>query len=96
LAYILRSAGGSSQKQQQGPPPPPGKPTVTLSADPTTISGDEQTARLAWSSNNATSVTISPNVGTVGTSGSLDVLPADTTIYTATATGAGGTSDQSV
>ena len=87
-------AGASTQKQQdQGPPPPPAKPTVTLGPAGQVISGDEQTARLSWSSTNATSVTITPNIGAQPPSGALDVLPADTTTYTATATGPGGTSD---
>ena len=87
-------AGASSQKPpDQGPPPPPGKPTVTLGPPNQVISGDEQTARLSWSSTNATSVTITPIIGTQPPSGALDVLPSDTTTYTATATGPGGTSD---
>lgn len=87
-------AGAVTQKQQdQGPPPPPAKPTVTLGPPDQVISGDEQTARLSWSSTNATSVTITPNIGAQPPSGALDVLPFDTTTYTATATGPGGTSD---
>jgi phospholipase C len=64
-----------------------------LTADPTTISGDEQTAHLSWTSTNAIAVNIGPNIGAVSTSGALDVLPEDTTTFTATATGPGGTSD---
>ena len=64
-----------------------------MTADPTTISGDESSAHLAWTSTNATSVNIGPNIGAVGTSGALDVQPEDSTTFTATATGPGGTSD---
>ena len=88
----LTSCGsaGAKSKDHQGPP---AKPTVTLTADPTTISGDESSAHLAWTSTNATSVNIGPNIGPVDASGALDVQPADTTTFTATATGPGGTSD---
>jgi hypothetical protein len=46
-----------------------------------------QTATLTWTTTNATSVTISPGVGTVASSGSTTVTPAATVIYTLTASG---------
>jgi hypothetical protein len=46
-----------------------------------------QTATLTWTTSNATSVTISPGVGTVASSGSTTVTPVSTTIYTLTASG---------
>ena len=85
--------GGSQPPQNPGPPPPPAKPTVTLTADPLTISGDEQTSRLSWASTNATSINIQPLGTFTDASGAVDVGPTDTTTYTATATGPGGTSD---
>src|SRR3954469_17095648 len=85
-----KSSNNNDQGQQQGPP---GKPTVTLAANPTTISGDEASSHLSWTSTDAASVSIAP-LGTVtSTSGAIDVSPEDTTTYTATATGPGGTSD---
>jgi phospholipase C len=84
-----KSTNSNDQGQQQGPP---GKPTVTLSADPTTISGDEASSHLSWTSTNATSVSITPIGAVTSTNGAIDVSPEDTTTYTATATGPGGTS----
>ena len=60
-------------------------PTVTLSASPASItSGDAST--LTWSSTNATTVSITPDIGTVAASGTRSVSPTSTTTYTATAT----------
>jgi peptidoglycan-associated lipoprotein len=71
------------------PAPPPAQPTVTLSADPTSIDkGGSST--LSWSSTNATQLTIAPDVGTVSAQGSTKVSPADSTDYTVTANGPGG------
>jgi peptidoglycan-associated lipoprotein len=73
----------------QTPPPAPAQPTVTLSADPTSINkGDSST--LSWTSTNATQLNISPEVGTVTAEGSTKVSPADSTTYTVTASGPGG------
>jgi phospholipase C len=85
-----KSQNNNEQDQQQGPP---AKPTVTLTANPTTISGDEASSHLSWTSTNATSVNITPVGAVSSTSGAIDVSPEDTTTYTATATGPGGTSD---
>src|SRR3954467_4694635 len=85
-----KSSNNNDQGQQQGPPQ---KPTLTFDANPKIISGDESSSHLSWSSTNATSVTITPNLNAQPPSGALDVLPEDTTTYTATATGPGGTSD---
>lgn len=49
-----------------------------------------QTATLTWTTSNASSVTITPDVGAVGTSGSTTVSPGRTTTYTLTATGNSG------
>ena len=54
-----------------------------------------QTATLSWSTTNATSVTISPSVGTVAASGSTTVTPATSTTYTLTARGSSGRSETS-
>src|SRR5258706_11843429 len=76
------------------PAPPPAQPTVTLSADPTSISkGDSST--LSWTSTNATQLTIAPEVGTVTAEGSTKVTPADSTTYTITASGPGGSANSS-
>lgn len=44
-----------------------------------------QAATLTWTTSNASTVTITPGVGTVGTSGSTTVSPGATTTYTLTA-----------
>ncbi|HWW17068.1 MAG TPA: peptidoglycan-associated lipoprotein Pal [Candidatus Saccharimonadales bacterium] len=94
LATIF--AGGCKKKPVATTPPPPApveqpkpQPTVTLSADPTSINkGDSST--LSWSSTNATQLTIAPEVGTVTAEGSTKVTPSDSTTYTITASGPGG------
>jgi hypothetical protein len=62
---------------------------LRFAASPTSISpGGKST--LSWSTNGATSVSITPNVGNVTPNGSVDVSPSTTTTYTLTATGANG------
>src|SRR5712671_2360235 len=54
--------------KQEAPAPAPAQPTVTLSADPTSVNkGDAST--LSWTSTNSTQLTIAPEVGTVTASG---------------------------
>jgi peptidoglycan-associated lipoprotein len=72
------------------PPPPPPAPTVTLTAEPSTIDKG-QSVTLSWSSQNATDLDLEPGVGKVQASGSSSVTPQDSTTYTLTATGPGGT-----
>jgi peptidoglycan-associated lipoprotein len=91
--------GGCKKKPiAQTPPPPPPveqpkpQPTVTLSADPTSVNkGDSST--LSWTSTNATQLTIAPEVGTVTAEGSTKVTPLDSTTYTITASGPGGSAN---
>jgi hypothetical protein len=51
-----------------------------------------ETVVLTWTTTNATSVTISPGVGTVAASGSTTVTPSASTTYTITASGQSGSS----
>jgi hypothetical protein len=75
--------------------PDPG-PTVSLSANPTTINAGQSTT-LAWSSTNATSCTASGGWGGAQPlAGELIVLTASTATYTLTCTGAGGSTARSV
>jgi peptidoglycan-associated lipoprotein len=83
------------QKPVEPPPPPPARPTVTLQANPTSLNKGEATT-LSWSSTNATQLTISPEVGAVAPEGSTKVTPGDSTTYTITAGGPGGSADASV
>jgi peptidoglycan-associated lipoprotein len=97
LAAAL-SAGCSKKPVAQAPPPaappPAAQPTVTLQASPTSINkGDNST--LSWSSTNATQLTIAPDVGAVAAQGSTKVSPAESTTYTITASGPGGSADSS-
>lgn len=74
----------------QPPSPTPAAPTVTLQASPTTIA-QGATSTLTWSSSNATQVQLYPEVGNVPAQGARSVSPTESTVYTASATGAGGT-----
>jgi peptidoglycan-associated lipoprotein len=65
---------------------------VTLQVSPTIIQNG-QSATLTWSSTNATSLSLSPGVGNVTAEGSTHVSPTDSTTYTITATGPGGSAD---
>jgi peptidoglycan-associated lipoprotein len=82
-------------KQEAPPPPPPAQPTVSLQADRTSIDrGDSAT--LSWNSTNATQLAISPDVGTVTAQGSTKVTPSDSTTYSISASGPGGSANASV
>jgi peptidoglycan-associated lipoprotein len=77
------------------PPPPATKPTVSIQANPTSISKGDSTT-LSWTSTDATQLTISPDVGAVTAQGSTKVTPSDSATYTITASGPGGSADSSV
>ena len=92
---------GCKKKPVEAPPPPPApapapaKPTASLSADRTTINKGES-VKLSWTTTDATSVSIAPEVGAVTAQGSTTVSPTQSTTYTLTASGAGGSADSSV
>ena len=96
--FIVRAYNSSLQ---YGPPsneatinlstPPPPTPAPTASITATLQSAN--TARLTWSTTNATSARI--NGQTVALSGTSTVTVTQTTTYTLTATGAGGTATAS-
>jgi len=70
--------------------------TVSLTANPATISGG-QSATLSWTSANVTSLTIDQGVGAVAVpSGSVTVSPSATTVYTITAAPGGATASATV
>jgi len=77
------------------PPPASVKPTATLSADRTSINKGES-AKLTWSTTDATNVSIAPEVGAVTPQGSTTVTPTASTTYTLTASSAGGNADATV
>src|ERR1700675_4119410 len=76
------------------PPPPAARPTVSLQANPPSINKGDSTT-LTWTSTDATQLTISPDVGAVTAQGSTKVTPSDSTTYTITASGPGGSADSS-
>ncbi|MCL2283496.1 MAG: OmpA family protein [Fibromonadales bacterium] len=55
-----------------------------------------QSATIIWMVSNADKVSINQGVGEVGTEGKKKVKPTETTIYTITATGPGGTKKKSI
>jgi peptidoglycan-associated lipoprotein len=68
---------------------------VTLQASPTFVQKGES-ATLTWSSTNATELTLAPGVGRVAPEGSTRVSPTESTTYTISATGPGGSNESSV
>lgn len=72
-------------------PPPPAKPAASLSATPDSVQRG-QSVQLTWSTQNATDVTINP-LGGVASEGTRSVTPSDSTTYTLTAKGPGGTAE---
>jgi hypothetical protein len=70
-------------------------PLVTLTADPQTIAPG-QSATLSWTSEYAETCTIEPDIGEVALNGSVDVTPEETTAYTISATGSGGSASDTV
>src|SRR5260370_7198127 len=67
---VLLFIVGCHKKQPLPPPPPPApapvaaKPTVSISADRTTINKGES-AKLTWTTTDPTNVSISPELGAV-------------------------------
>ncbi|MGH9395687.1 MAG: peptidoglycan-associated lipoprotein Pal [Terriglobia bacterium] len=95
LLGVILLAGACHKKKIAAPPPPapPPKaaaPTVTLSAEPSTIEKG-QSSTLSWTSTNGTTMDVQPGVGSVQAQGSTTVTPDESTTYTITATGPGGT-----
>jgi len=86
--YILYATGpnGSDQKSVLISV---NQPTLTckidnFTANPSSITNGDY-SNLVWNTSNCTSVSISPNVGSVNTSGSQSVYPTQTKTYTITA-----------
>src|SRR5690349_5896283 len=73
---------------------PPASPSVALSASPASAQAG-QPVTLTWSSTNATSINLEPSLGPVAAKGSTKVRPSQSTTYTVTATGPGGSAHAS-
>jgi peptidoglycan-associated lipoprotein len=100
LCLALFAAGCKKKAPPPPPPPPPPAPapvqpapppapTVTFSAEPSSIERG-QSATLRWSSTHATEASIDHGIGTVGTSGTRQVSPAESTTYNIVVKGEGG------
>jgi len=98
LAVAFVAGCGKKQINTPPPPPPPppaaARPTVSLQASPTSVNKGDSTT-LTWTSTDATQLTIAPDVGAVTAQGSTKVTPSDSTTYTITASGPGGSADSS-
>ena len=70
-------------------------PEVSFSADPQTIMLGES-GTLSWNVINADTINIDPDIGSVDPNESYEVFPTETTTYTLTAVGTGGTITESV
>ena len=64
-------------------------PAATISSDPDSILMGESTT-LSWTTTHTDTIQIEPGIGTVESSGSITVSPTETTRYTLTASGPGG------
>jgi peptidoglycan-associated lipoprotein len=101
LAILALSAACKKSAPQAPPPPlstsaaPPARPTVNLESSSNTIQRGESVT-LTWSSTNATTLSLSPEIGNVTAEGTQRVTPQDSTTYTLTATGPGGSADANV
>jgi len=84
----------SSRHGEEAAPPSAAQPTVSLKASAVQIkAGDSVT--LSWTSTDATDLSLAPGVGKVAAEGSVPVTPTQSTTYTITASGPGGTASAS-
>jgi len=71
------------------------RPTVTITADRTIINKGDS-VQLTWATIDATFASIAPEIGEVTAQGSTIVKPIESTTYSITVTGPGGSADASV
>jgi hypothetical protein len=88
---LAMTANGQKPNSVEQLAPPSESPSVALSASPVSAQAG-QSVTLTWSSTNATSIKLEPSVGKVAAQGSATVRPSQSTTYTVTATGPGGSS----
>jgi peptidoglycan-associated lipoprotein len=88
-ALFLGACGHKKVAVTKPVPPPPPQPTATLTATPNSAQRG-QSVQLAWSTQNATDVSIE-GLGNVAANGNRGVSPSESTTYTLTAKGPGGT-----
>jgi len=92
--YTLTASGPGGTVQatvtvQVGAAPPGNPQIIRFEANPVSIAPG-QSSTLSWTTTGASTVSISPTVGSVTPNGSTTVTPAQTTTYTLTATSADG------
>lgn len=92
LVVGCRGLSGNSQLSKDAAAP---KPTISMSVNPTAVNAGGA-ATLTWSTTDATSVAIAPNLGAFGPIGHVQVIPNATTTYSAVATGSGGSAEARV
>jgi peptidoglycan-associated lipoprotein len=73
-------------------PPTPGPPTCSLTSIPATVTSG-QSVTLDWTSKDATKVSLNAGLGAQEAEGSTSITPSDSTTYTMSATGPGGTGE---
>ena len=94
LMALVGSAVGCAAVAPTGPV---AKPTInSFTASPASIDAGQKTT-ISWDVSGAATITIQPNIiGTVGSSGSLQLTPPDTITYTLTATNETGSTSGTV
>src|SRR5215467_13840323 len=101
VALAMFGAGCKKKVPAAAPPPPPqpqpvpeaprpAAPSVSFSAEPTSIQRG-QSSTLRWQVSGATSISLDQSIGAVQNAGNRRVTPDSSTTYTLTATGPGGT-----
>jgi peptidoglycan-associated lipoprotein len=108
LALTMTFAVAGCKKKVPPPPPPPkpveqpkpappAKPAITrFEAEPSTVERG-QASTLNWTvTGETTNISISPGIGTVSATGSRQVFPSNTTSYTISATGPGGSDSRTI
>jgi len=90
--FIVQPLSGCKSGESGCQPSP--VPASSLNAQPVAINSG-QSSILSWSSRNGTTVDIQPGIGHVQAMGSVRISPKQTTTYTLTVTGSGGTSKTS-
>jgi hypothetical protein len=93
VVALIGSAAGCAPAAPTGPAD---KPAIkSFATSPTSISQGQSTT-LSWDVSGATTVTIEPAIGAVGSSGSLQLTPDTSVTYTLTATNQAGIDTKSV
>ena len=100
LVLLVMISGACKKKVPPPPPPPPpppagAAPSASLTADPTTIQRGQST-NLRWSSQNANELDLEPGIGPVEPQGARSAAPGQSTTYTLTARGPGGSTQATV